>query len=64
VVMDAGHLREALGQGFHVIDPDTGITYADCPGLVVTRSASPQPGSSSAQSDSRDNGDHLLGGSK
>jgi hypothetical protein len=64
VAMDAGHLREALGQGFHVTDPETGITFADCPGLVVPRAASPQPGASLAQSDSRDDGGRLLGGSK
>ena len=64
VAMDAGHLREALGQGFHVTDPETGIIFADCPGLVVPRAASPQPGSSLAQSDSRDDGDRLPRGSK
>lgn len=64
VAMDAGHLRKALGQGFHVTDPETGTTFADCPGLVVPCAASPQPGSSFAQSDSRYDGDHLLRGSK
>ncbi len=59
VTMDAVHLRKALGQGFHVTDPETGITFADCPGLVVPRAAAPQPVSSIAKSNSRDNGDRL-----
>jgi hypothetical protein len=41
VTMDAGHLRKALGQEFHVTDPDTGITYADCLGLVVPCTVAP-----------------------
>lgn len=37
VTMDAEHMRQALGPGFHVTDPETGATHVDYPGLVACR---------------------------
>lgn len=59
VTMNAGYMRDSLGQGFHVTDPETGDTFADCPGLVAPRTTSPHSGSSIAQPICRDDGDCL-----
>lgn len=43
VTMDAAHLLKALGPGYHVTDPETGLAFADCPGLVVPAKAQQEP---------------------